>query len=115
MLNLLAEGTYDHLNLEGELKAYHRWAEDKVKMPTRSGFIKWLARAEAPLKLGKKEQPPEINTYVEPPIGWRTHLLNFAPEYVGQPWSVVRVAYGRRVWLAVLAEQKAKAANPTAP
>ena len=61
---------------------------------TPSSLAKWWDELSAP--------KADIDTYKEPPPGWREHAVRIAgPEYADASWEMVRPAYGRRIWQAV--------------
>jgi|ERR1022692_2050735 hypothetical protein len=104
LAQLALNEAYQDIDIKREFAKMMAWAGERHAQPTRRRFLNWLNKVERPMA-PQEPAKPQIDTYKEPPLGWRLHLAKLAPEYTGQSWDTVRLAFGRRIWQAVLLEQ----------
>lgn len=100
---LVSSGAYPDIDVAREYDKMLVWACANRQRPTKRRLVAWLNRVEPSLTPERPHQP-EIDVFKEPPIGWRKHLLAFAPEYAEHDWAFVAVPFGRRIWQACLKE-----------
>jgi hypothetical protein len=107
LAELKANPAYASFDIDAELSKCRAWCKERRRVATRRTLLAWLNNKDPALPPAEPAKP-QIDTYKEPPLGWRLHLAKLAPEYTGQSWDTVRLAFGRRIWQAVLLEQSRK-------